>query len=182
MYIVSNDNGWLEFQDLKKGETTVQNAHLLQAYDVDADGNLSNRRVVVDYSKLDKPCSGPDGILADSEGNIWLASRCEYRPGIQVLNPQGKELAYISTGNGTADQHRLRPRRGFQPVVPDLGQEPVQDPGRQERLSACRKEFRAVASWPQGTQASAAFFQLDGEHFHMSSVQPVSPSAGRTKS
>lgn len=98
MYIVSNDNGWLEFQDLKKGETTVQNAHLIQAYDVDADGNLSNRRVLVDYSKLDKPCSGPDGILSDAEGNIWLASRCEHRPGIQVLNPQGKELAYISTG------------------------------------------------------------------------------------
>ena len=98
MYIVSNDNGWLEFQDLKKGESTVQNAHLLQAYDVDADGNLSNRRVLVDYSKLEKPCSGPDGILSDSEGNIWLASRCEYRPGIQVLNSQGKELAYISTG------------------------------------------------------------------------------------
>ncbi|MEO8037309.1 MAG: SMP-30/gluconolactonase/LRE family protein [Betaproteobacteria bacterium] len=98
MYIVSNDNGWFEFQNLKKGETTVQNAHLLQAYDVDAEGNLSNRRVVIDYGKLDKPCSGPDGILADATGNIWLASRCEHRPGIQVITPEGKELAYISTG------------------------------------------------------------------------------------
>jgi gluconolactonase len=98
LYIVSNDNGWLEFQNLKKGESTVQNAHLLQAYDVDADGNLSNRRVVIDYGKLDKPCSGPDGILADVDGNIWLASRCEHRPGVQVISPQGKELAYISTG------------------------------------------------------------------------------------
>ena len=98
MYIVSNDNGWLEFQNLKKGESTVQNSHLLQAFDVDADGNLSNRRVLIDYGKLDKPCSGPDGILADMDGNIWLASRCEHRPGVQVLNPQGKELAYISTG------------------------------------------------------------------------------------
>lgn len=98
MYIVSNDNGWFEFQNLKKGESPVQNAHLLQAYDVDADGNLSNRRVLIDYGKLDKPCSGPDGILADAKGNIWLASRCEHRPGIQVITPQGKELAYISTG------------------------------------------------------------------------------------
>ncbi|MEQ1881508.1 MAG: SMP-30/gluconolactonase/LRE family protein [Burkholderiales bacterium] len=98
LYIVSNDNGWLEFQNLKKGETTVQNSHLLQAFDVDADGNLSNRRVLIDYGKLDKPCSGPDGILADVDGNIWLASRCEHRPGIQVISPQGKELAYISTG------------------------------------------------------------------------------------
>jgi gluconolactonase len=37
-------------------------------------------------------------MVADSEGNIWLASRCEYRPGIQVLDPKGNELAYISTG------------------------------------------------------------------------------------
>ena len=99
MYIVSNDNGWLAFENLKEGEKTLQGPHMLQAYDIDAaSGNLSNRRTVIDYGKLDKPCSGPDGMIMDSEGNIWLASRCEWRPGIQVLNPQGKELAYISTG------------------------------------------------------------------------------------
>ena len=98
MYVVSNDNGWLEFQNLKEGEKTLQGPHLLQAYDVAPDGKLSNRRVLIDYGKLDKPCSGPDGMVADTEGNIWMASRCEHRPGIQVLTPQGKELAYISTG------------------------------------------------------------------------------------
>lgn len=98
LYIVSNDNGWFEFQNLREGESTVQSAHLLQAYDVDTDGGLSNRRVLVDYSKLDPPCSGPDGLIADQRGNLWVASRCEYRPGIQVLDPQGKELAFISTG------------------------------------------------------------------------------------
>ena len=98
MYIISNDNGWFAFENLRQGEKTLQSAHLLQAYDVDANGNLSNRRVLIDYGKLDKPCSGPDGMVADTEGNIWMASRCEHRPGIQVLTPQGKELAYISTG------------------------------------------------------------------------------------
>ena len=98
MYIISNDNGWFEFQNLQQGETTVQAGHLLQAYDVDANGNLSNRRVLIDSSKQDKPCSGPDGMIADENGNLWVASRCEHRPGIQVLTPQGKELAYISTG------------------------------------------------------------------------------------
>jgi len=99
MYIISNDNGFFEFQNLKEGEKTLQSAHLLQAYDVAADGKLSNRRVLIDYSKNEKgACSGPDGMIADTEGNIWLASRCEHRPGIQVLNSQGKELAYISTG------------------------------------------------------------------------------------
>ena len=98
MYIISNDNGWLAFENLKEGEKTLQGAHLLQVYDVSADGKLSNRRVLIDYSKLDKPCSGPDGMVADTEGNIWLASRCEWRPGIQALSPNGKEIAYISTG------------------------------------------------------------------------------------
>lgn len=98
MYIVSNDNGWIEFQNLKEGEKTIQGPHLLQAYDVDADGNFSNRRVLIDYAKLDPPCSGPDGMVADEDGNIWMASRCEWRAGIQVLDPQGKELALIPTG------------------------------------------------------------------------------------
>jgi len=98
LYIVSNDNGWFEFQTLKPGETTVQAGHLLQAYDVDAEGNLSNRRVLIDYGKQDKPCSGPDGLIADEEGNLWVAARCEHRPGIQVLSPDGTELAFIPTG------------------------------------------------------------------------------------
>ncbi len=98
LYIIGNDNGWFEFQNLKEGEKTLQGHHQLQAYDVAADGSLSNRRVLIDYTARDKPCSGPDGMVADAEGNIWLASRCEYRPGVQVLDPQGKELAYISTG------------------------------------------------------------------------------------
>lgn len=98
LYIISNDNGWFDVMALKEGEATIQAGHLLQAYDVDGAGDLNNRRVLIDYSKLDKPCSGPDGMVTDEHGNLWVASRCEYRPGIQVLNPQGKELAFIPTG------------------------------------------------------------------------------------
>ena len=98
MYIVSNDNGWFEFQNLKEGESPVVGPHLLQAYDVDDGGNLSNRRVLIDYGKLDPPCSGPDGMVADVDGNVWVASRCEWKAGVQVLDPQGNELAFISTG------------------------------------------------------------------------------------
>ena len=98
LYIISNDNGWFDVMALKEGETTSQAGHLLQAYAVDGAGDLNNRRVLIDYSKLNKPCSGPDGMVTDERGNLWVASRCEYRPGIQVLSPQGKELAFIPTG------------------------------------------------------------------------------------
>ena len=91
---MSNDNGWLDFQQLKKGQKTAQGHHVLQAYDLAADGTVSNRRVLVDYH----PQSGPDGIIADVDGNLYAAVRAENRPGIVVYNPEGKELAYISTG------------------------------------------------------------------------------------
>jgi gluconolactonase len=94
LYVVSNDNGWFDFQRLKQGQKTEQGHHMLQAYDLAADGTVSNRRVLVDYH----PYSGPDGIVADVDGNLYVAMRAENRPGIGVYNPEGKELAYISTG------------------------------------------------------------------------------------
>jgi gluconolactonase len=99
LYIVSNDNGWLEFQNLKEGEKLLQGSHLLQVYDLAPDGTVSNRRVFKDYSRDRTPaCSGPDGLVADVEGNIYAAERCEHRPGIVVYAPDGRELAFIPTG------------------------------------------------------------------------------------
>jgi len=101
LYVVSNDNGWLGFMQLDEtDQPPIVSAHLLQAYDLADDGTVSNRRVVIDYSKLypDKPCSGPDGIITDVDGNLYMAERCEHRPGIAVRDPSGKELAFISTG------------------------------------------------------------------------------------
>lgn len=99
LYVVSNDNGWLEFQRLKEGEATLQGHHLLQVYDLSEDGNASNRQVFKDYATDRSPgCSGPDGLVADVDGNIYVAERCEHRPGVTVYAPDGTELAHISTG------------------------------------------------------------------------------------
>ncbi len=95
LYVVSNDNGWFDFLRLGQDETPpVQGHHVLQAYDLAADGTVSQRRVLVDYH----PFSGPDGITADVEGNLYAALRAKNRPGIAVYNPQGKEIAFIPTG------------------------------------------------------------------------------------
>ncbi len=101
LYVVSNDNGWLGFMQLDEtDQPPTVSRHLLQAYDLQADGTVSNRRVVIDYSELypGKPCSGPDGLVADVDGNIYMAERCEHRPGIAVRDANGTELAFISTG------------------------------------------------------------------------------------
>ena len=95
LYVVSNDNGWFDFQRLKEGEELpILGRHELAAYDLAPDGTVSNRRVLVDYA----PYSGPDGLVADVDGNLYVAVRAENRPGIAVYNPDGKELAFISTG------------------------------------------------------------------------------------
>jgi len=96
LYVVSNDDGLFDFQRLKEGDQPpLKGHHELAAYDLAPDGTVSNRRVLVDYA----PESGPDGLIADAEGNLYVAVRAESRPGIAVYNPEGKELAFISTGD-----------------------------------------------------------------------------------
>lgn len=94
LYVVSNDNGFFDFQRLTEGEASAQGRHVLQAYDLAADGTVSNRRELVDYH----PHSGPDGMIADVDGNLYVALRAENRPGIGVFSPDGDELAFVSTG------------------------------------------------------------------------------------
>ena len=36
--------------------------------------------------------------MADVEGTIYMAERCEHRPGVAVYASDGRELAFISTG------------------------------------------------------------------------------------
>ena len=95
LYVVSNDNGWFDFMQLDEGEKTQQAAHILWAYDLNPDGSATNRRELINFY----PYSGPDGMVADVEGNLYVACRAENRPGIGVYTPDGKkELAFISTG------------------------------------------------------------------------------------
>jgi gluconolactonase len=95
LYVVSNDNGWLDMQRIDKSEARpFEGHHVLQAYDLAPNGTVSNRRVLVDYA----PYSGPDGLIADAKGNLYVALRAENRPGIGVFDAAGKELAFISTG------------------------------------------------------------------------------------
>ena len=65
----------------------------LLAYDLAADGSAKFRKVLVDYA----PNDGPDGLVVDVEGNLYVAVRDETRPGIRVYSPEGKELEYIKT-------------------------------------------------------------------------------------
>jgi gluconolactonase len=65
-------------------------------YDLGPDGRAANRRVLIDYS----PEHGPDGLVCDREGNLWVAVRDEHRPGVYAYSDQdgiAEEQAYIPT-------------------------------------------------------------------------------------
>ena len=102
LYVVSNDNGATGFERLNAGNATqsdkvdvpLRKGHMaLMAYDLAADGSARFRKTLVDYAPFD----GPDGLVVDKQGNLYVAVRAENRPGICVYSPDGKELAYIKT-------------------------------------------------------------------------------------
>ena len=62
------------------------------------DGSLSNRRTFVDFGTK----KGCDGMTVDEQGNVYLTVRDKSRPGVMIVNPGGKEVAFVPTG--PADQ------------------------------------------------------------------------------
>ena len=65
----------------------------LNAYSVQEDGSLTNKRVLVDFGDQ----LGTDGMAIDPAGNIYAAVRSANRFGIVVYSPSGKELSYTKT-------------------------------------------------------------------------------------
>jgi gluconolactonase len=93
LYVVSHDNGNFSIGGLPKEAPLHKGQMALLAYDLADDGTAKFRKVLVDYA----PRDGPDGLVVDKDGNLYVAVRDETRPGIYVYSPEGKELAYIKT-------------------------------------------------------------------------------------
>ena len=94
LYILAHDNGAFDFTKLKKDEKTQKGMMACFAYDLAADGTPSNRRTVINWL----PEDGGDDMTVDVDGNLYVAVRSEAAPGVYIYTPQGKQLAYISTG------------------------------------------------------------------------------------
>lgn len=94
LYVVSNDNGSHAFDRFPPGTPPPPKGRMaLLAYDLAEDGSASFREILVDYA----PQDGPDGLVCDVEGNLYVAVRDMTRPGIYVYSPEGEERAWIPT-------------------------------------------------------------------------------------
>lgn len=63
----------------------------VNAYDVGADGAVSNARTLIRYGDDEKAPGGPDGLKVDSAGNIWTTGP----GGIRIITPRGKVLGRV---------------------------------------------------------------------------------------
>src|SRR5437773_6544489 len=93
LYVVSNDNGTTGMFRIPSETPLRIGTMTLLAYNLYSDGTAKLRQTLVDYS----PEDGADGLVADTEGNLYVAIRALSRPGIYVYSPQGKELARVPT-------------------------------------------------------------------------------------
>jgi gluconolactonase len=95
LYLADHDNGTDRIGDPDAKEPPTLGAMKIYAFPLGIDGLVSGpRRTLVDFG--DTP--GCDGMTVDSRGNIYLTARSPKRPGVKVIDPTGKEVAFIPTG------------------------------------------------------------------------------------
>ncbi len=93
LYVADHDNGTDKIDPNNRPEKKGPMA--IYAFPLSAEGKVSGKRVtLVDFGTED----GCDGMCVDVKGNIYLTARGLKRPGVLVINPQGKEVAFIPTG------------------------------------------------------------------------------------
>ncbi len=93
LYIADHNNGTDRIDPAKPAPKP--GAMKVYAFPLGPDGLVSGeRRTLWDYGTE----AGCDGMTVDAKGNLYLASRGLSRPGILVISPEGKEVAFIPTG------------------------------------------------------------------------------------
>jgi gluconolactonase len=93
LYIADHNNGGNRLSP--KDPEPKRGAMKIYAFTLDEDGLIrGKRKTLADFGKE----SGCDGMRVDSKGNLYMAIRSLARPGIMVIDPEGKELAFLPTG------------------------------------------------------------------------------------
>lgn len=88
-------------------DSREKRARRIRAYDLRADGTVANERLLYDFY----PGRSGDGMRIDAEGNLYVAAglhrrrggseTLDTRPGVHVISPAGKLLAFLETPEDT---------------------------------------------------------------------------------
>lgn len=93
LYVADHDNGTDRIDPTKPAPK--HGDMKIYAYPLGPDGLVKGeRRTLYDFGDE----IGCDGMTVDEQSNIYLTGRSPNRPGVIVLNPAGKEIAFIPTG------------------------------------------------------------------------------------
>jgi len=99
LYLADHNNGT---DRIVEGVKSTPGAMKVYAFPLNAEGLVGGpRKTLVDFGDQ----AGCDGMTVDREGHVYLTSRGLKRPGVLVIDPSGKEVAFIPTGmpNQSAD-------------------------------------------------------------------------------
>lgn len=93
LYVADHNNGGNRLSP--SDPEPKRGAMRILAFSLDDNGFVKGEgKTLVDFGKE----NGCDGMRVDSAGNIYLAVRSLARPGIKVVEPSGRELAFLPTG------------------------------------------------------------------------------------
>lgn len=97
LYVADHNNGTDKIDP--NGPKPTHGAMKLYAFALGDDGLVKGgRKVLYDFGNE----AGCDGMCVDAKGNLYLTARGLTRPGVLVLSPEGKEVAFIPTGPSQA--------------------------------------------------------------------------------
>jgi gluconolactonase len=97
LYVADHNNGT---DRIGSDETPRPGAMKVYAFPLGPDGLVGGpRKTIHDFGTE----SGCDGMTVDGQGHVYLAARSLKRPGVLVLDPAGREVAFIPTGRPQSD-------------------------------------------------------------------------------
>jgi gluconolactonase len=95
LYLADHNNGTDKIDPSKPAPKP--GAMKVYAFPLGEDGLVNGpRKTIYDFGEE----AGCDGMTVDSKGNVYIAGRSLKRPGVLVIDPEGKEVAFIPTGPG----------------------------------------------------------------------------------
>jgi gluconolactonase len=92
LYLADHNNGTDKIDPAKPAKPGAMKVY---AFPLGENGLVSGkRRTLVDFGTE----AGCDGMCVDVKGHIYLTQRSPSRPGVKIIDPDGKEVAFIPTG------------------------------------------------------------------------------------